>query len=95
MQGRGGVCVSAKVAAQPNWLEPIRDGQSSHRRFVWIKKCSGGQNGSGPTGHKATPRALLARTLAERPGVSAVVTTRQAATVARKALPLRVIYGPL
>lgn len=56
---------------------------------------TGRMSGSGPSGCKATPRALLARALRERSGVSAVVTARQAASVARKANPPKVIYGPL
>jgi hypothetical protein len=55
---------------------------------------TGRMSGNGPSGRKATPRALLARTLRERSGVAAVVTARQAAAVARKASPPKVIYGP-
>lgn len=57
---------------------------------------TGRMSGSGPSGRKATPRGLLARAMRERAGVAAVVTTRQAATVARKANPPAIIWpGPL
>jgi hypothetical protein len=42
---------------------------------------TGHMSGNGPSGHKATPRALLARTLRDRPGVAAKVTERQSARV--------------
>jgi hypothetical protein len=80
----------APVFATPGM---IRSGQP-----LIIKGKRGGtgrMSGSGPSGRKATPRALLARTLAGRTGVSAVVTERQARTVALKANPPKVIYGPL
>lgn len=54
---------------------------------------TGRMSGNGPSGRKATPRALLARTMRERAGVAAVVTARQALAVARKANPPKVIYG--
>ena len=95
MRGRGGVCVSAKVAAQAAWLEPMRDGMNKHRRFIWQKRGGvGKQSGSGQSGSKATPRALLSRALRQRAGVAEYVTKRQAASVARKANPPAVIYGP-
>jgi|SRR5674476_1245277 len=95
MRGRGGVCASAKVAAQGAWLEPMRDGMNKHRRFIWQKRGGvGKQSGSGPSGCKATPRALLGRSMRDRAGVAAVVTARQAAALARKANPPAVIYGP-
>lgn len=94
MRGHGGVCTNARMASRPEWLEPIRDGMNKHRRFVWIKRGgTSGSSGSGPTGRKATRRALLARALAERAGVAQFVTARQAARVAEKAKPLRIIYG--
>lgn len=94
MRGRGGVCVNAKAAHQEGWLAPIHDGMTKHTRFQWIKRGGvGRQSGSGPSGCKATPRALLSRALRERAGVAAVVTARQAATVARKNSPPAVIYG--
>jgi len=96
MRGRAGVCVSPKVAGQEAWLEPMRDGMTKHRRFVWQKRGGNSKtSGSGPSGRKATPRALLARALAERTGVSLVVTARQAASVAAKATPRKIIYGTM
>jgi hypothetical protein len=76
-------------------MEPMHDGSNKHRRFIWIKRGGvGRQSGSGPSGCKATPRALLSRSMRDRAGVAAVVTARQAATLARKANPPAVIYGP-
>jgi hypothetical protein len=49
-------------------------------------------SGNGPSGRKATPRALLARTLAGRANVNKVVTERQAAIVARKKSPPAIIW---
>ena len=93
MRGRGGVCTSPKQATRGTWLEPVRDGMSKHRRFVWIKRGGVGRmSGNGPSGCKATPRALLSRTLRARPGVADAVTKRQAATMARKASPPKAIY---
>lgn len=63
---------------------------------IKLKRGGPASSGSGPTGYKHTARALLARALADRPGVSIVVKDRQAATVARKANPPAVIWpGPL
>lgn len=56
---------------------------------------TGRMSGSGPSGRKATSRALLSRALRERAGVAAYVTKRQAERVAAKANPPAVIYGPL
>lgn len=95
MRGRGGVIAGADKTRQAAWGEPMTDGQTKHARFVWIKRGGPGkQAGSGPTGHKATPRALLARSMRDRPGVAKVVTERQAAIVAAKKQPPRIIYGP-
>lgn len=93
MRGRGGVCAGPKMVAQDTWLEPIRDGMNKHRRFVWVKRGgNSGTSGSGPSGCKATPRALLSRSLRDRPGVAGTVTARQAARVAAKATPI-VLYA--
>lgn len=92
MRGRGGVCAGPKMISQDVWLEPMRDGANKHRRFVWIKRGGNSKtSGSGASGCKATPRALLSRALRDRPGVAAVVTARQAARVAAKATPI-VLY---
>lgn len=81
------------MATQEAWLEPMRDGANKHRRYVWVKRGGNSKtSGSGASGCKATPRALLSRALRDRTGVAAVVTARQAARVARKAAPL-VLYG--
>lgn len=96
MRASAGVIASPKLAARDEWLEPIRDGATKHRRFIWLKR--GGttsQNGSGPTGWKMTPAHRLARSLAERPGVSLVVKARETARVAEKAKPPVVIQGLL
>lgn len=78
----------APVFATPGM---IRSGQPL---VVKMKRGGTGRmSGSGPSGCKATPRALLARSMADRANVSAVVTARQAAVVARKANPPKVIYG--
>lgn len=93
MRGHGGVCTNARQAARPEWLEPIRDGMNKHRRFIWIKRGgTSGSSGSGPAGRKATRRALLARALAERAGVAAVVTARQATATAARGLPPVIIW---
>lgn len=94
MHARAPVTVSRKQASQAAWLEPIRDGQNKHTRFIWVKRGGTGKmSGNGPSGRRATPRALLARTLAQRAGVPAVVTARQAARVAAKKHPPKIIYG--
>lgn len=94
MRGHGGVCTNARMAARGDWLEPIRDGMNKHRRFVWIKRGgTSGTSGSGPAGRKATRRALLSRAMAERAGVAAFVTARQAARVIEKTKPLKIIWG--
>lgn len=93
MHGRSGVIAPSSMRRQAAWGEPISDGQLKHLRFVWIKRGGTGRtSGSGPSGRRATPRALLARTLAERAGVAEVVKARQAARVVAKALPPR-LYG--
>jgi len=53
---------------------------------------TGKMSGNGPSGRKATARAMLARTLRDRPGVAAVVTARQAATMAAKKHPPKIIW---
>lgn len=97
MRGRGGVIAGAAKLRQAAWDEPIRsDGQQKHARYIWQAKFGNGSMGSGPSGHKATPRALLARALADRAGVALTVATRQAAAVARRVSPPKVIWpGPL
>lgn len=97
MRGRGGVIAPASKTRQPAWHEPIRnDGQQKHARFIWQAKWGNGSMSSGPTGCKATPRALLARSLADRPVVSKIVTDRQAARVEAKSQPPKIIWpGPL
>lgn len=93
MRGHGPVTTNDRQTARDEWLEPIRDGQNKHRRFIWIKRGgTSGTSGSGPQGRKATRRALLSRALAERPSVAQTVTARQAATVAAKKLPLAIIW---
>jgi hypothetical protein len=97
MRGRSGVTAPASKTRQDAWNEPIRnDGQQKHARFIWIAKWGNGSMSSGPTGCKATARARLARSLAERPVVSKVVTDRQTARVEAKRRPPAVIWpGPL
>jgi hypothetical protein len=93
MRGHGGVIAGNKLASKPDWLEIMRDGMNKHRRFVWIKRGGpSGTGGSGPQGRKATRRAMLSRSLADRPLVAAAVTARQAAAVLAKATPRRIIW---
>lgn len=94
MHARAPIIAARRLTRQDAWLEPIRDGQNKHARFVWVKRGGvGNTSGSGPSGCKATPRARLSRTLAERAGVPAVVAARQAARVAAKKHPPKIIYG--
>jgi hypothetical protein len=81
MKGRGGVIASRSQVANRNLTIKIKRGGV------------GRVSGSGPSGSKATPRALLQRTLRDRAGVAAVVSKRQAAALAAKASPSKVIYG--
>lgn len=84
MRGHAPVTTNARQAARDEWLEPMRDGANKHRRFIWIKRGGTASSGSGPTGYKATRRALLARGLADRPLVAQAETARQAVARARK-----------
>jgi hypothetical protein len=94
MHARAPIIADRKMVASAAWGEPLRNDQNKHARFIWVKRGGvGRQSGNGPSGCKATPRALLARTLAERAGVAAAVTTRQAARVEAKKRPIRIIYG--
>ena len=94
MRGRSGVTAPASLRRQAAWNEPMTGGQLKHLRFVWIKRGGVGRtSGSGPSGCKATPRALLARAMRDRPGVAEFVTKQQAARVVAKANPPAVIYG--
>lgn len=81
MRGRGGVIASRSQVASGNLTIKVKRGGV------------GRMSGNGPSGRKATPRALLARTLRDRGGVAAVVTARQAARVAAKATPPKIIWG--
>jgi hypothetical protein len=83
MKGRGGVKASRSQVARG-------------REGLTVKIARGGvghMSGNGPSGRRATPRALLSRTLKDRAGVAAAVTKRQAAALQAKATPRRVIYG--
>lgn len=96
MRGRGAVIARASKTRQAAWNEPIRDNTLKHARFIWIAKWGNGNMSSGPTGRKATRRAMLARSLADRPVVSKVVTDRQIARTEAKRQPPIVIWpGPL
>lgn len=79
MRGKGGVCVSDKVASSALWQEPILPNQNKHVRMVWIKRGGPTKIGSGPSGYKLTPARVLARSLAERPNVAQAVKARQQA----------------
>lgn len=97
MRGRGAVIARASKTRQDAWNEPIRnDGQTlKHARFIWIAKWGNGSMGSGPAGRKATRRALISRAMADRAGVSNVVSARQAAREEAKRRPPAVIWpGP-
>ena len=80
MKGRSGVKASRSQVANKNITIKIKRGGV------------GRMSGNGPSGRKATPRAILARTLRDRAGVAAAVTKRQAAALARKANPPKVIW---
>lgn len=96
MRAVSGYIASAKLVARPEWQEPMRDGITKHRRFIWVKRGgTGGSGGSGPTGYKATPRRLLQRALAERDGANLATTARQALQRQHKINPPRVIQGLL
>jgi hypothetical protein len=94
MHARAPIIADRKMVATEAWNEPLRNDQTKHARFVWVKRGGvGKQSGNGPSGRKATPRALLARTLRDRPGVAEFVTKRQAARVEAKKHPPKIIYG--
>jgi len=96
MRGRGGVIAGGDKTRNPAWSEPMTDKMNKHIRFVWINRGGNSKtSGSGPSGRKSTPRALLSRSMRDRAGVAAVVTARQAARVLAKATPPVVIYGGL
>lgn len=87
MKGHGPVTASASLVNSSAW--------TSGARIIRINRGGyGPQSGNGPQGYKAQPRALLARSLRDRPGVAAAATARQAAAVARRNSPPKVIYGP-
>jgi hypothetical protein len=83
MRGRGPLYASPSQVASGNLTLKIKRGGV------------GRQSGSGPSGRTATPRAVLSRSLRDRAGVAKVVTERQAARVARKKHPPKVIYGAI
>jgi hypothetical protein len=94
MHAKAAIIANRKIVASAAWNEPLRDGQNKHVRFLWGKRGGTGKmSGNGPSGRRATPRALLARTLANRPLVAATVTARQAARVEAKKYPPKIIYG--
>ncbi len=95
MRGRSGVTAPGSMRRQAAWNDPIIGGQLKHLRFVWIKRGGVGRtSGSGPSGCKATPKALLSRAMRDRAGVAEFVTKRQAVIVEAKKTPPKVIYGP-
>lgn len=53
---------------------------------------TGGNSGSGPTGYKATARAILSRNMADRPNVALVVKQRQALATAANKLPPKIMW---
>jgi hypothetical protein len=82
MNGRGGVFADPKLVASKGWQQPMRDTDRQHVRFIWISRGgTGKQGGQGPTGYKLRPARLLARSLAERVGVAALVKQREEARV--------------
>lgn len=93
MHGRSGVIARRRMTSQPAWSEPITGGQLKHVRFVWNKRGGNSKtSGSGAMGRKAKPARLLARNLADRPGVNVVMTKRHEANRLRKTEPLRIIW---
>lgn len=88
MHSRAPLMASPKLAESDEWREPIRDGQKSHRRFIWAVQYGCGSSGSSTFKTKARQ---LARSLADRPGVAEAVRRRQAERVAAKAQSPRII----
>lgn len=77
MKGRGAVKCPRAFVGTPN-------------QTIWINRGGTGRmSGSGPTGRKTRPAAMLARSLAERAGVAAATKARQLAVRRER----RVIYG--
>ena len=94
MHARAPITANPKMAASAAWNEPMTDKMNKHARFLWGKRGgTGKQSGSGPSGRTATPRAILSRTLRDRPGVAAKVTERQAARVEAKKHPPKIIWA--
>ena len=93
MHARAPLIADPKMAASVAWNEPITDKTLKHARFIWVRRGgTGKQSGSGPSGSKATPRALLSRTLRDRAGVAQKATERQAARVEAKKHPPKIIW---
>lgn len=53
---------------------------------------TGGNSGSGPTGYKATARALLSRNMADRPNVALAVKQRQALATIENKQPPKIVW---
>lgn len=77
MKARAPFLAKKGLIESAEWNEPIRDGQKNHARFIWLMQYGTGKNGQGPTGKKTRPAKMLARQLAERPGVAAAEKARQ------------------
>jgi len=62
------------------------------QQTVKIKRGGvGRQSGSGPSGYKTNPAYMLARALADRPGVNIMVKKRQEERVREKARPVKLL----
>lgn len=92
MKGKCGVMAPDKRVAHPSWYVGYQD-KGSFRypaREVWVKRGGTGKtSGSGPTGYKTNPAYMLARSLAERPGVNLAVRKRQEERVLEKKRPIK------
>ena len=79
MKARAPFYAKKKMIESAEWNEPILDGQKNHVRFIWLQQYGTGSNGQGATGKKNKPAKLLARMLADRPGVNLAEQKRQQA----------------
>lgn len=73
MQSRAPLMASAKLAASPEWNEPIRPETLKHRRFIWATQFGTGSSGASVFKTKARQRH---RSLAERDGAAAAAKAR-------------------
>lgn len=79
MRGRSPVTADANKIRHPSWSVSYLDGNTQRfpAREIWLRSPGKGHNGSGPSGWKLKPSMVLARSLADRPGVAELVRKRQ------------------